>query len=167
MGRALQLFVALLAASAGAQARLDHERAVGLLLDAGGGASSAIAPGSADVGPRALVDVGLTWGATERLELLLGGRLSLGGSAPDGAVLAGVRLSYSLERWKTFVDGAVITHVRPLTTVGARAGFGVMYEVSSVFGVYALIGGEAGGGQGLRLGFDAALGVQLRSWLFD
>jgi hypothetical protein len=159
-----------LAGLARAEERYDHRGALGLTVAAGGEFVSYIAPqlGSESAG-RVPIELGGTWSFTERTELRLAGRLSPSptGRPLAGAVLAGIRNARGTEQWKTFFDLDLAVHVAPVLIIGARAAFGVQYDFLPVMGVYAQLGGQLGGGAGLRLSFEGAVGLQLRTYVLE
>lgn len=161
----------LLTASARAGERFDHRGSLGLLVGAGGEyvmlSSTAVSP---DFGPRVPLDVGGTLALSERLALHLGGRLSvplLEGRPFAGALFAGLRNVHGVDRWKTFLALDLCVHVAPAFIAGLRGAFGVQYEFLPVLGAFAQLGGQLGGGQGLRLSFEASVGLQFRTYVLE
>jgi hypothetical protein len=165
MRPATALFVALLAAGAAAQDRADHRGALGLTLAGGAELGTALGGGLASTGLRAPLELGVSYGFSERTELHLAGRFSPPWPRADWSVLAGLR-NYRGERWKTFFDLDLVGHLAPIWTLGLRLGLGVQFEVLPVLGVFAVAGVQGGGGAGLRLAGELLLGVQVRSYLF-
>lgn len=168
MLRATRIAAALLFLSSGtfAQERWDHRGAVGLLAAVGGEVRASNSATQVDNGLRGDVDLGGTVSFTDRTELLLLGRLSLGG-AQFFSLTAGIRSGYQLERWRTFFDLSATVHFGSLWTVGPRVAVGVQYELHPLVGLYSTVGGQIGWGAGLRLVGEVSLGVQLRSYLLE
>ncbi len=144
--------------------RLDHRGALGLTVSAGGEYVFAAANNLTDNGPRVPIELGGTLSLTDHTELRAAARIAppvkVGWSA-----YVGIRNSRG-DRWKTFFDLDLAVHFTPLWAVGLRLGLGVQYEVSPVVGLFAVVGVQGAGGQGLRLGFELLLGVQFRTYVF-
>jgi hypothetical protein len=84
----------------------------------------------------------------------------------DTLIYSGYR-GYFGDRWKTFVEFDLALSLTPFLTAGPRVGVGVQYEVGSLFGVYAQLGGNLGFGEVLQFRTELLLGVQLRSYLLE
>lgn len=167
--RALVAAAALLPVLASAQARYDHRGALGLTAALGAEAVTAAGLNQAgDTGARFPLELGGTLSVTDHSELRLSGRLAPSATrALAGALFAGVRNSFGREQWKTFFDLELAVHLAPLVVVGARGAFGLQYDFLPVMGAYVSLGGQLAGGAGLRLGFEALLGVQLRTYILE
>jgi hypothetical protein len=68
---------------------------------------------------------------------------------------------------KTFFDLNAVVHLAPALTLGPRIGFGVQYELSPLFGVYAGLAAQIGFGQAIRFDGELIGGIQLRSYLLE
>lgn len=174
MRRTGLLLLLAFAAPARAEERYDHRGALGLTVASGAEFVSFIGPqGGSESAARLPLELGGTWSLTDRTELRLAGRLSpfLGGRTVTGAlagtVLAGIRNVRGLDQWKTFFDLDLAVHVAPALIIGARAAFGVQYDFLPVMGVYAQVGGQLGGGAGLRLSFEGLVGLQFRTYVLE
>ena len=162
-----QLGVLVLFAASVASAE-PHRGSLGLTVAAGGAYTTVVgAAGGSDVGGRFPLELGGTLGLFEHTDLRLAGRLSPGvGSALGSSLYAGVRNSFYLGDWATFVDVDFAAHLTPYWTLGARAAFGVQYDFLPIMGVYAQLGAQIGGGSALRLSFEGLVGLQFRTYLF-
>jgi|APLak6261679142_1056127.scaffolds.fasta_scaffold00029_72 hypothetical protein len=163
------LVVALLASS-GALAN-DHYGSLGLTVATGGEVVTAIGvTGASDRGGRVPIELGGTLALFNKTELRLAGRFAPG-IPPLTAVAVsfygGIRNSFGFEQWKTFFDLDFAAHVTPVIAFGARAGFGVQYDVLPILGVYAQLGAQLGGATSLRLSFEGTVGVQFRTYVFQ
>lgn len=170
MRRLLLLASLGLASLARAGDRYDHRGSLGLTVAAGGEFVSFIGPrGGSESAGRVPLELGGTWSITDRTELRLAGRVSVSpiGRPLAGAIFAGIRNVRGLEQWKTFFDLDLAVHVAPALIVGARAAFGVQYDFLPVMGVYAQVGGQLGGGAGLRLSFEGLVGLQFRTYVLE
>lgn len=153
------------------QDRFDHHGSLGLTVAAGGEYVAAIglsAPG--EQGFRVPLEVGGTLSVSNHNELRLAGRLAPGLApitALAGSLYAGIRNSIGYEQWKTFFDLELAVHLTPHLAIGARAAFGVQYDLLPIMGLYAQLGGQLGGATSLRLSFELMAGVQFRTYLFD
>ncbi|MEW5737771.1 MAG: hypothetical protein AB1938_02535 [Myxococcota bacterium] len=167
-GRGLALLVALSATGALAQARYDHHGALGLTVSTGGEilATGAVGSGT-DNGLRLPVEVGGTLSVTSRSEARLAARVTFFGQLPSWSAYAGVRSSFGYEQLKTFFDLDFAAHFYPVWTLGARVAVGLQYDFLPVMGVYSTLGGQLGGGAGLRLSFELMVGLQFRTYLFE
>ncbi|MFZ5468388.1 MAG: hypothetical protein ACOZIN_03030 [Myxococcota bacterium] len=153
-----------------AQERFDHRGALGVLL--GGGLehkSSGVIGAIPDSGVRGDVDLGLTFPVGhDGNELAFWARGTLGGPSLDLSLTGGYRGYFAEdERVKTFFDLDAALHAGSAFTIGPRMGFGAMYELSSVVGLYTGLGAQVGFGSTLRFDFELLLGVQLRTYLFE
>lgn len=167
--RRVGLVLALLAAApASAQ---SHQGSLGLLLTGGFEYVTGVAfNGFSDRGFRVPVEVGGTLGLFTHSELTLSGRVSPPIGPLTGVGLSfygGLRNSFGYDLWRTFFDLQVAVHATPFFSIGGRAGFGVMYELLPIMGIYAEVFAQFGGGVALRISFDASIGVQFRTYLFD
>lgn len=165
----LSLVVALGASAQQTQERRDHRGSLGVIA-AGSGARTDFISGG--VGSESGFRAGAELGATLQLghdddEALLSLHGLFGGPAIDLSIRAGWRGYFGHESWKTFVDLQVATHVTPRFLVGPRVGLGVQLDFLPIAGAFFVAGAEIGLGQGIRFGADLALGVQLRSYLFE
>ncbi|AKU91746.1 hypothetical protein [Vulgatibacter incomptus] len=89
------------------------------------------------------------------------------GTGPDeGTRLVAPYLAYRVfagyDEWKTFFDIGAFARLLPVWGAGARLGVGVQYELSENAGLFVATGGSAAYGDGLQVGFDVGLGLQLR-----
>jgi hypothetical protein len=153
---------------AAAAERYDHRGALGLTVAAGGEFSSF--GGASDRFTetlRAPLELGSTVSMTDHSELRLSGRVALGPGAPAWSAYFGLRNSFGYEQLKTFFDLDFAAHVFAGWALGARAGVGVQYDFLPIMGAYALVGGQLGGGSALRLSFEAMVGLQFRTYLFE
>lgn len=64
--------------------------------------------------------------------------------------------------WKTFFDVSAFGRILPIWGVGARIGAGVQRELSQHVGIFFSTGGSVAGGDGLQVGYDLGIGLQLR-----
>jgi hypothetical protein len=158
---------ALVASAAFAQ---THRGSLGLTVSGGFEALTAVSyAGYSDRGFRAPVEVGGTLGLFDHTELTLSGRLGLPAILTTGVALSfygGIRNSLGFDEWKTFFELQLAVHTLPYFTAGARVGFGVLYDVLPIVGLYAMISGQLGGGLALRLSGELTVGVQLRTYIF-
>jgi hypothetical protein len=157
----------LLSTAAAAQERYDHRGSLGLIAGAGGEIVSAAATGTSDNGVRLPIEVGGTASITDRTEAKVAARIAALGPALDWSALAGVRSSFGYEKWKTFFDLDFAAHFAPVWTLGARVAVGVQYDFLPTMGVYSALGGQLGGGAGMRLSFELVIGFQFRSYLLE
>lgn len=166
--RGCALIAALISAAAFAD---EHRGSLGLIVAGGFEPVSAVSvTGPSDRGFRVPIEVGGTLGLWAHTSLRVAGRL--GAPIPSLTTWAvsfygGVRNAFSIGPWVTFFDLDLAIHAVPFFTAGARAGFGVQYDVLPIMGVYALISGQLGGGVALRLSGDVMIGVQFRTYLFE
>lgn len=149
----------------------NHRGSLGLTVAAGFEPVSAVAAnGESDRGFRVPLELGGTLGLFTHTSLRLAARV--GAPIPSLTTWAfsfygGARNAFSIGQWVTFFDLELAVHATPFFSVGARAGFGVQYDVLPIMGVYALISGQLGGGYALRLSGDVMIGVQFRTYLFE
>ncbi|HWV39666.1 MAG TPA: hypothetical protein VN033_14450 [Vulgatibacter sp.] len=171
LGRALAGLAAALAlaapGTASAWERLDHRGQPSITLSPGyehlirpgrSGEKTTSSPGGfaelafglpgGDDGGEGLF--GLRWGAGQ------------GGESRLVAPFVAYRIFAGDEEWKTFFDVGAFARIQPVWAVGARLGAGVQYDFTQSFGAFFAAGGAAGLGDGLQVGFDAGLGLQLR-----
>jgi hypothetical protein len=164
----LGLALCACAALADSDVRYDHQGALGLTVATGGELLAFTAvQGLTDNGPRLPVEVGGTLSVTSRSEARLAGRVSVLGPVSSWSAYAGVRSSFGYEQLKTFFDLDFAAHFYPLWTVGARVAVGLEYDFLPTMGAYSTLGGQIGGGAGLRLSFELMVGVQFRTYLFE
>ncbi len=147
--------------------RYDHRGSLGLLVGGGGeirsGGGNQVVT---DNGWRANVDAGGSVFIKGHWSGVLTGRVSFGG-AMLGLAFAAVARNHFGDRFKTFFDLGLGLHVLPSFSVGPRGAVGIQYELSSVIGVFALIGVQFGVGNGLRFVGDLSVGFQFRSYLLE
>lgn len=186
------LAVLALPASALADERYDHRGALGVLIAFGADykAAAAIA-GGGDEGARAAPELGLTFPIGDNgNELKASLRALFGGILPncsasqrcapvDLGLFFGFRGYFTAPggRLKTFYDLDVVQHLVPrfsdasartqLYVIGPRVGLGVQFETLPIAGLYFMIDGQMGFGDGLRFGAGAQLGIQLRTYIFE
>jgi hypothetical protein len=151
--------------------RLDHRGAVGLSLDVGVEHAVFLGPNGKPVpnleATRAVLDVSGSAGLThDGNEFVLELRLLRG---PDwgGALAAAYRVYFGREEWKTFANVGAKADTTPRFALGPNIGMGVMYEVTPVFGLFASASASLEFGAGIRGAFDAAIGLQGRSYLLE
>ncbi|MBL8916722.1 MAG: hypothetical protein JNM17_38830 [Archangium sp.] len=160
----------LLVLSASAAHAQSHRGSLGLNIEGGFEALTAITSmATSDRGFRAPVEVGGTLGVFDHGELTLSGRLEFPVAFVTGygvSFYGGLRNSFGYDQWKTFFSIELAIHAAPFFTAGARAGFGVLYDVLPIVAVYAVLHGQLGGGVALRLSGDLSVGVQFRTYLF-
>lgn len=164
--RLLALALFCLSGAALAQERWDHNGSIGVHTGFGVEGRTSIGIGQSDGGARLFPELGLTFAVANRWELKAAGRVTFLG--PLGvAFLAGARSSFG-DQFKTFFDLDLNVHVVPIFTIGPRIAFGVQYEFTSIIGAFASAGMQFGvGPAGIRLGFEAMIGLQLRSYLLE
>lgn len=154
---------------------LEHSGSLGLL--AGAGAEFATTESANcltcrptetfdDVG--AVLDLGLTAAiGREGNELALKFRLIRLTPAVGEALFFGYRNYFGRDEWKTFAAFDLMGMLRPIKAGGARAAFGVMCDLSPIFGLYGEVGASFALGAGRRFGVDATVGLQGRSYLLE
>lgn len=186
------LAVAIIAAApAFADERYDHRGALGVLIAFGGDYKASAGLVGGDEGFRVAPELGLTFPVGDNgnsfkasMRALLGG-IAAGCSAVqkcapiDLGLMIGFRGYFSVAegRLKTFYDLDVVQHLVPrfnaasaltqIYVIGPRVGLGVQFELLSVTGLYFMIDGQMGFGDGLRFGAGVQLGVQLRTYIFE
>jgi hypothetical protein len=147
--------------------RWDHRGSLGVDLALGADLRAAVTQDvRTDNGARGDVQLGGVWGVTDRLELHAAARGSFFGPALGLGFLAGLRSMYG-QRFKTFFDLDVFVVARPIFVIGPHVAFGGIYELSQVVSLYACLGAQMGYGDGLRIGGEALVGLQLRSFVFE
>jgi hypothetical protein len=191
--RALLASSLLLSAPALAIERFDHRGSLGLLVSGGlGGFDSVAFGGLRDLcaglapacnGSRYWLDLGLSYGLESGNDLVVRaqGDFAGGGVPFDFALEGGYRIYFGRERLKTFfeVDGSLHTmpvhyldsngnaQFSPALSLGPAFAVGVQYEVTPIFGVFGEIQAGLDIGQILRFAAHAAVGVQLRTYIFE
>lgn len=161
------LLIVLSASAAHAQ---SHRGSLGLDIEGGfEGVTAITAMATSDRGLRAPLEVGGTLGLFDHGELTLSGRLEFPVAFVTGygvSFYGGLRNSFGYDQLKTFFSLELAIHATPFFTAGARAGFGVLYDLLPIVAVYAVLHGQLGGGVALRLSGDLSVGVQFRTYLF-
>jgi hypothetical protein len=166
--RVFALAVALVATGALAQQRYDHRGSIGATAGLGGEVLASTAVGGlGDNGVRMPMELAGTISITDRTEGRAAVRLALFGPRLAWSAYAGVRSSFGYEKWKTFFDLDFAAHFAPVWTLGARVAVGVQYDFLPVMGVFSTLGGQLGGGAGLRLSFELMAGVQFRTYVLE
>ena len=190
MKNSLPIVLLLLATSAHADERYDHKGAVGLLIGfSGERKDAATLLGGGDAGWRFGTELGVTFavgGDGNALRAALRGLF--GGIEPgcsklqrcapvDLSLMLGYRGYFDMGQWKTFFDIDAAQHIVPrfnesnartqLYTIGPRVAIGAQFDFLPVAGVYLLLEGQIGFGDGLRYGAGLQLGFQLRSYLLE
>ena len=179
--RAVLIAAVVFTSSASAVERFDHRGAVGLLLATELVFKDSLPiAGFRDSGTKPALDLGVSrsigvdgneLSLTTSVIFPLGCGAAVGTYNPctvwDVALFGGYRGYFGQDRWKTFFDLDLALHVTPLFVGGPRIGFGVQYEPSALFGIYAAAVGELGFGAGLRFSAQLVAGVQLRSYLLE
>ena len=89
------------------------------------------------------------------------------GPAPDLGVSFGYRGYFPVDPIKTFFDADIGFRFYDRLTVGPEIGFGLQYELSSVIGVFSTVRAKFGFGQGLRLGAELLVGLQVRTYVLE
>jgi hypothetical protein len=174
--------------------RFDHRGSLGLLVSGGFGGFDSVAFGglrdlcngnpAACNGSRYWVDLGLSYGLSDSgndLVLRAQGDFAGGGAPLDFALEGGYRVYFGRERLKTFfeldgsihampahyLDSAGNSRFSPVLSLGPAFGVGVQYEVTPVFGVFGGIQVGLDIGQVLRFAAHVAVGIQLRTYVFE
>lgn len=118
-------------------------------------------------GMSASLDIGASLGVGwEGAELTLRLRLTRLGPASGEAILAGFRSYFGRDEWKTYASFELAGHIRPIAAGGARAGFGVAWDFSPIFGLWAEAAAAFAFGKGRLFGAQVGLGLQARTYLF-
>lgn len=157
----------LLASSAFAQERWDHQGSLGLTIAAGYENRTSITIGNADTGHRLIPEIGGTLALTRSWSAKLAGRVAFFGPQLGLSFLGGLRSTFG-DRFKTFFDLDLAVHAVPIFTIGPRVAFGVQYELSEVIGVFAVAGVQLGvAPRGIRFGAEVLIGLQFRTYLLE
>ena len=148
--------------------RLDHRGSIGLLLSTGGEYKASIAGGSVQNGARLPAHIGATMAIGQNgNELKLQFDSSWLGPQYDLGVSFGYRGYFPVDPMKTFFDADVALRFYQRITAGPEIGFGVQYELSSVVGVFSTVRAKFGFGQGLRMGAELLVGLQVRTYVLE
>jgi hypothetical protein len=171
---------ALLLAGAGAlgQERVayrEHTGSLGAFVALGGEYSALVvskcafcSTGTNVEGFDAILDAGGTLAVGQSgSELLLRFRLVFLSHARGESVLFGYRKYFGRDDFKTFASFDLMGTFEPVLTVGARAGFGVIWDFSSIMGLWVDAAATFGVGQGRRFGAELNIGFQARTYLFE
>ncbi|MBI5547879.1 MAG: hypothetical protein HY901_28685 [Deltaproteobacteria bacterium] len=119
-------------------------------------------------GANSLLDLGGTMAIGQSgSELTLRGRLVFLSPARGESLLLGYRKYWGKDEIKTFVSAELMGTFRPVQTLGARAGFGAMWDFSPVMGLWLDAAGTFGFGYGRRFGGELSIGFQARSYLLE
>ena len=156
------------------QFSLDHAGSLGLIFGAFGSYESieratclTCETTAILTGPSLSLDLGASLAVGwEGAELLLRLRLTRLGDAPGEAVFVGFRHYFGRDAWKTFASLEVGGHFRPIAAGGARGGFGVAWDFSPLFGLWAEAAASFALGEGRLFGAQLGLGLQARTYLF-
>lgn len=154
--------------TAGAESGASPRGSLGVLVEGGvdARASAEGGGGATDNGWFGGVGLGATWGVLDNLELKLLARWSPVAGAPL-AVGAGVRNGHQLGAWRTFFDLELAASLGRPATLGPRIGIGLQVELHPLVSTYALAATHFGLGTGARIIGELALGLQLKSYLFE
>ncbi len=168
--RGAVLLLGLCSAEATAAGDYDHHGSVGLL--GGSGLllkqSSGSVSGPRDTGTRTPIDLGGSVAVGESgNEIVLLGRLELGGPVKVYSVYGGYRSYAGRGQLKPFFDLNLAVQVRPGLAVGPRLGFGIQYELAKHLGLSLSTGAQGAFGSSLSYSVDLLLGLQIRSYLFQ
>ena len=82
-------------------------------------------------------------------------------------VIFGYRVYVPVDPNKTFFGADICFRFYDRLTVGPEIGFGLQYELSSVIGVFSTVRAKFGFGQGLRLGAELLVGLQVRTYVLE
>lgn len=153
---------------------LDHEGALGLSLGLLAAyrsteKSTCLSCKTEEValGFDGILDVAATLGVGwEGAELVLRFQMSRLDTHPGEAVSFGFRHYFGKDEWKTFLGLELVGAIRPLAGGGLRPGFGIQWDFSPVFGLWAEAAGQFVLGKGRTFGAQLGIGVQARSYLF-
>src|SRR5690606_4308817 len=157
------------------QSRLDHAGSAGLLVSAGPEYSYGIVAECLTCDRREpiselslLLELGASLAVgDEGDEVLLRFRwIRLSGAIGEMAML-GYRNYFGRDEFKTFLELDLQGTFRPQLAFGVSLARGVISEWSPVFGVSSEAGASFGLGRGYRVGFEALVGIQGRSYLFE
>jgi len=171
--RGLHLVVAAsLALSAGRgralEPRFDHRDQLGVIAEVDASRVTAtVGSGSRSSYDLASLRLGFSFEVTgEGDEVILGGSYSPLANTSSGAsrwlIDARYRGYFGQDELKTFFDAGLVVPVSPRLAVGPRIGFGVIYDFSRAFGLYASLGAATAFGEFRGFSFGLGLGVQLR-----
>jgi hypothetical protein len=168
LAAALGTFVVLSPSIASSEERWDHRGSLGVFASPGiAAAGRAGLTAGSDFRARLLTDVGLTMAVgDDGNELRAYGRVYYGAPV-GGAGALGYRGFFGTDRWKTFFDLEAMVNVAPLFNVGPRVGIGVVYELTSILGLFAGVGAHFGAGSTFLFVADANVSLQLRSYLLE
>lgn len=115
-----------------------------------------------------ILDVGGTLSVGQSgSEIVLRGRLVSLSPARGESLLLGYRRYFGKDELKTFGSFDLMGTFRPVQTLGARAGFGAIWDFSSIMGLWLDLGGSFGVGQGRRFGAEMSVGFQGRTYLLE
>ncbi len=154
---------------------LDHSGSVGVIANAGPEFSYAILAECLTCDRReALSALSLLFeiGATvapwhEGDELLVRFRWMRLSRAVGEMAMVGYRSYFGSDELKTFVELDAQAAIRPQLAFGLRPALGVMYELSPLVGLSFEAGVSIGLASGLRVGFEALVGIQGRTYLLE
>ena len=119
-------------------------------------------------GPDAILDVGGSIAVGQSGgEFMLRGRLVFLSPARGESLMLGYRKYWGKDEIKTFVSVDLMLTFEPVRTIGVRPGFGLMWDFSSIMGVWIDAGGTFGIGWGRRFGGEITVGFQARSYLLE
>ena len=119
-------------------------------------------------GPDALLDLGGSVAVGQAgSELILRARWAFLSPARGFSLMLGYRKYWGKDELKTFVAADVVATFVPLTAFGVRPGFGVMWDFSSIMGLWAEAAGTFQAGWGRRFGAELTIGFQARSYLLE
>lgn len=163
----IALVVAFAGTGALAQARYDHRGSIGATVGAGVEVLASGGRISSDNGVRMPTEIAGTFSVTDHTEARAAIRLALFGPQLAWSAYAGVRSSFGYEKWKTFFDLDFAAHIAPNWALGARVAVGLQYDFLPVMGVFSTLGGQLGGGSGLRLSFELMVGLQFRTYVLE
>ena len=177
---AASLGAALLVVSASApgqerEAFREHTGSLGAFATLGGEYSALVvsncvfcSTGKTIDGFDAILDVGGTLAIGQSgSELLLRFRLVFLSHARGESILFGYRKYFGRDEIKTFASFDLMGTFEPVLTGGARAAFGVIWDFSSIMGLWVDAGATFGVGQGRRFGAELNIGFQARTYLFE
>lgn len=117
-------------------------------------------------GPDLVLDLGGTLAVGQPGgEFVLRGRFVSLSRAKGVSAFLGYRKYWGKDDFKTFIAIDLMANFMPTVTFGARPGFGVAWDFSSIMGLWAEAGGTLGIGWGYRFGLELTVGFQARSYL--